>query len=164
MEQEPISRIAIRRKNTMRNILFSVLMVGLSAGLAIAFTDTENAWYQALVLSPLQPPGWVFRAIWSAVYFILAATLFFLLQQGVRGRTLYAYLVNLALLPLWNYLFFATRNPVAAMLVLLLSLVSSIAMAITSFFHNRWISLALLPYVLWLGYALVLNYAVVMLN
>ena len=164
MEQKPDIRIKWPHKNTIGKFMGALLVVGLSAGLVLAFTDTQSDWYGGLVRSPLQPPDWAFSLIWGIQYVDLFFCLFVLSLRNIRGRMLHASLVNLVLLPLLHYIFFATRNPVMGMVVLVLTLFYGILMALYSMGYSKWVALALVPFLIWVTFALVLNYTIVMLN
>ena len=86
--------------------------------------------------------------------------------DGFRGArmALSLYLVQLALNALWSWLFFAWHLGAPAFADILL-LGAAIIMTMIAFWRKSGLAGALLvPYLLWVSFALVLNYAIWQLN
>ncbi|WP_076743273.1 TspO/MBR family protein [Sphingomonas jeddahensis] len=143
-----------------------IVLLGFLSGRSVASGD-ENPWYQALVKPALTPPGWVFPVAWTTLYIMLGLALATILNaRGARGRgvavALFAaqFALNLA----WTPLFFGAHQVSTALLVIVAMLLLSIA---TTFAFRRirkgaaWL---MLPYLIWLGFAGVLNWGILRLN
>ena len=126
-----------------------------------------NSWYATLVKPAIQPPGWAFGLAWTILYALLGLALATVIDaRGNRHRssaiTLFAvaFIANLA----WPPLFFAAHQVVAAFVLLLCALVLAIA---TTFAFGRVRTAAawlMLPYLLWLSFASILNWQTHLLN
>lgn len=123
--------------------------------------------YQELSRPGWAPPAWVFGPVWSALYLLIgiAAWLVWREQGSIGARTaLRLFIVQLVANALWSWLFFAWRQGAVAfgeILILLLLIVSTFV----AFWRVRPLAGALLlPYLLWVGYASALTYAVWRLN
>jgi tryptophan-rich sensory protein len=140
------------------------LLLALAGMLA---TDL-GPWYQALRQPAWKPSDLWFGPVWSTLY-TLAATAAVLVwrrspARSDRRRFLAAWVLNGSLNVLWSALFFRARRPdwaLAEVLLLALSIVLLMVLAGRASGMAVWL---LLPYLLWVGFAAVLNLAVVQLN
>lgn len=136
--------------------------VGLLAGWA---TRTSVAtWYPTLAKPGFTPPNWVFAPVWTLLYALMGVAAFLVWRCGLhrlRVRwALTAFTVQLALNAGWSFAFFGARSPTLG-LVVIVFLWGSLAWTLDRFFRIRaaagWL---LVPYLLWVTYALVLNAAI----
>ena len=64
----------------------AILLLGTISG-RIANSDEGNPWFEALAKPALMPPAWVFGAVWSILYVLMALALAMILHaRGARGR------------------------------------------------------------------------------
>lgn len=125
-------------------------------------------WYRGLAKPAWTPPGWVFPIAWSILYLLIALAGWWVWQTPAEtpGRTaaLAAWGVQLVANAAWSYVFFALRQPPAAVWVLAVILLASIAFIWLTRDSAPGAALAFVPYVLWLSYAASVNIGVVVLN
>ena len=160
----------------MQSTTVSKQILGLAGWLAITFVAAATAaatsvnagaFYAQLVLPAWAPPAWVFGPVWSLLYIVIgvAAWLVWRVNGFHHARwALTLYIVQLALNALWSWLFFGWhRGALAFADILLLWLL--IATTLIAFYRVRalagWL---LVPYLTWVSFASVLNYAVWQLN
>lgn len=126
-------------------------------------TDYFNERYDRIEWAPARG---VFSIMWPLLYFMLTAGVFLFWKDTSHEFyqiVLGLYVANIMLNKIWCLVFFGTRRPWISLLVLLVILGSAIAVLVlygiaTRGDSNLWISFGLyLPYVLWLGFATVLN-------
>lgn len=140
-------------------------------GIIVAPMETGgNLWYNTLTHSMLTPPGWVFSGAWSVLYFFIGLALFFVMltdnpkvhQDKTKAYVLFA--INVVLNLLWSLVFFGAQMPGLALLVLIALIIDVIYM-MREFFRIDKITLwFLIPYILWLFFALYLNGMIIYLN
>jgi tryptophan-rich sensory protein len=130
-------------------------------------TDT-GPWYQALEKPWFQPPDWLFAPAWTLIYALTAIAGVRSWRAAPPGRQrdwlLVAFAANGFLNVLWSLLFFGLRRPdwaLAGVVLLFLSVASLVWLAGR---HAPVARLLLAPYLAWVGFAAVLNLAVVRLN
>lgn len=141
------------------------LVVSLCGGLLTA-TSIED-WYPTLTKPDFNPPGWVFGPMWSTLYLMMAIAAWRVWRRaGWRtGDLSFAlYFLQLALNLGWSALFFGLRRPDLALLDCLGLLVLIAVTALTFRRHDYLAALLLAPYAAWVGFACVLNGAIVALN
>lgn len=143
------------------------LCVATSSLGAIASINARS-FYAGLICPDWAPPGWVFGPVWSALFLAMAVAAWLVWRvpqdSPARSRALRWFVIQLAANALWSWLFFAWHLGGAAFAeVLLLWLL--IASTLLAFWRvQRLAALLLLPYLLWVSFAAVLNYTVWQLN
>lgn len=126
-----------------------------------------NGWYQAIEKSSLNPPDWVFAPVWTTLYIILAVSLWMLWrgrQNPTIKKALGFFLAQLVLNYSWSFVFFSLRAFSAAFWLLIVIDLLTIAAMVLAWSHKCRVSLMLLPYLAWIGFATYLTYAVMRLN
>ena len=140
------------------------VFLGIAGGL---LTDV-GPWYRNLRKPRLNPPDWVFGPAWTIILGLAAWAAADAWSAasgpGERQTVLVLFSANAILHLLWSPLFFKLRRPdwaLIEMAVLWLSLVALVAgLAPISPFA----SLLILPYLLWVSFAMWLNWQIVRLN
>ena len=155
----------MRIKSKALRIILAVLFVVAVAALGSVFTDTSSEWYQNLVKPALQPPGMVFAIVWTVLYGLIATSLSLsVLNPDTQAKTLWLHAANGVLNVLWTYTFFQLHNPGGALFVLLLTIIIAIALYVNVRKTNAAAAYLLIPYLVWLAFALYLNYEIAFLN
>jgi tryptophan-rich sensory protein len=135
---------------------------------SIFTTPAIPTWYAALEKPSFNPPNWLFAPAWITLYLLMGIAAFLvwrkgLGQKGVRAA-LVVFLVQLVLNALWSVVFFGLKSPLWGVVVIL-ALWVAILLTILRFFKLSTAAGALLlPYILWVSFASVLNVAVWVLN
>lgn len=150
------------------------LVIALAAAgtLAVAVVGgmlTEiGPWYHTLRFPGWKPPDWAFGPIWTVILVMAAAAIVLAwLGAGTPGQKALVvglFAVNGALNIAWNYLFFTLRRPDFALVEVGLLWLSILALVVALFPISRAASLLLIPYLVWVGIAALLNYRIVQLN
>ena len=146
------------------------MLLCLTAGaIGSAFTfPAIPGWYASLSKPSFNPPDWVFGPVWTALYVLMgiAAYLVYRAGAGKKGvrAALAAFGVQLCLNVLWSLLFFGLRSPLYG-LICIAALWLAIAATIIKFYGiSKAAGLLLVPYMLWVSFAGLLNYYVWILN
>lgn len=145
---------------------FIILCQG--AGIIGSFFTIQSVegWYQTLEKPDFNPPAWVFGPVWTVLYTLMgiAAWLVHMSKQQGRRFALKLFYVQLALNALWSFAFFGLRSPLYG-LVVILPLWLTISWTILRFDRiDGRAALILVPYILWVTFAALLNYSLLMLN
>jgi len=144
----------------------AVVFLGFVSG-RIGGSGAGNRWFDALAKPDIQPPDWVFGATWSILYVTLGLALAMVLNaRGARFRG-YAvalftvqFVANLA----WSPLFFAAHQVLLAFVLILFMLAFAIATTIAFGRVRRAAAWMMVPYLVWLSFASVLNWQTHVLN
>ena len=123
-----------------------------------------NEGYRLYVQKPsFSPPDWLFPITWGILYALMgigAARIEALPEGKVRSRGLNLFIVQLVVNFFWSLIFFNAQAYGAAFFWLLLLLVLAAAMTLAFYKGDHPAGYLQIPYLLWLGFAAVLNYAV----
>jgi benzodiazapine receptor len=145
------------------------LLLCLGAGaLGSLFTvPSIPSWYASLKKPAWTPPTWLFGPVWTILFVMMALAAWLVwLRAGSAGATaaLTVFAVQLIFNVAWSWLFFARRNPGAALVDIGLLCLS---VGLTAFLFARIELLAaylLLPYLAWIVFAALLNARIWQLN
>lgn len=140
----------------------------VTGGLSSWLTHRDMAAIEALRQPPLAPPGWLFPVVWSALYTMMGVASYLIYTsdapEETKKRALTAYGVQLAFNFLWTIFFFHFRWFLFA-LVWLAALWGLILYTAVLFGRIRKSAgLLLVPYLLWVTFALYLNFGIHLLN
>ncbi len=115
---------------------------------------------------PLSPPGWVFGVAWTVLYTLMgiASYIVFVEQDCKITDQTKSYFYQLFVNFLWPIVFFRFRLFPAAVVVLGVLIILAVANAIEFFKVSKTAGKLLIPYILWLLFALYLNIGVAVLN
>ena len=135
---------------------------------SIFTTPAIPTWYAALEKPPFTPPSWLFAPAWITLYLLIAIAAFLIWRQGLGEEgvksALGIFLVQLVLNALWSVVFFGLQSPLYGMVVII-ALWVAILLTILRFFRLSTAAGALLlPYILWVSFAAVLNISIWVLN
>lgn len=155
-------------KNWLKFII-SVVGCELVGLLGTPFTISAIPnWYATLTKPFFAPPNWLFGPVWIILYFLMGVSFFLIWRQGCKNKkvktaALY-FLAQLALNFIWSPIFFGLRAPLLGLIVIAAMWVY-IIMTIRKFYPlSSSAAYLLLPYLLWVSFATVLNAAIVILN
>lgn len=124
-------------------------------------------WYASLVKPPFNPPNWLFGPVWSALYLLMAISLWRIWQRGhgaAQRATFTAFGVQIVLNVLWSGAFFGLHQPLLALVVIIALLAAIVATIVTSARIDRLASWLYAPYLVWVSFAAVLNASIWLLN
>ena len=130
-------------------------------------TGSDRGWYADLAKPSWTPPAWVFGPVWMVLYGMMAVAAWLVWMRRRRqpgSAPLVMFAVQLAFNAAWTPLFFGLHRPGIALVDIVL-LWLALAATVWLFFRRRAVAgLLLLPYLLWVSFAVVLNFALWHLN
>ena len=157
------------RKKKSLVLLYSVGISFLAGGIGSVFTYSAiPTWYAQLSKPFFNPPNWLFGPVWSLLYVCMGISLFLIYttktKETIKNGAVSIFYVQLVLNAVWSILFFGLKNPGIA-LVEIICLWLFILLTIVRFDKiNRIAGGLLIPYLLWVSFASVLNLSIVILN
>jgi len=142
------------------------LLVGFVGSLVT--TPSVSTWYVALNRPSFTPPSWLFAPAWTVLFILMGIALFVIWTKGRKHENfsvaLSIFAAQLVFNFIWSLIFFGFHRPGLAFIEIL---ILWILIAVNIFyFHkiNKTAGWLLIPYILWVSFAAVLNYAVFALN
>ena len=149
-------------------VAWILLLVALGAGAGVLFAPDD--WYDALLKPTFNPPSWLFGPVWTALYALMAVALWLVRRhldsdyRALLRRATQLFAVQFVLNLVWTPLFFGLHSAGLAFLDICLLW---LALLSTTLAFGRVRPLAgylLLPYMLWVSFALVLNGTIWLMN
>lgn len=150
-------------------LIISVIACELVGFLGTPFTISAiPTWYETLNKPFFAPPNWLFGPVWTLLYFLMGVAFYLIWKQGwkkKKARTAGKYfVVQLALNFIWSPIFFGLRAPLLGLIVIVAMWVL-ILLTMKKFYPVSGLaSYLLVPYILWVTFATLLNAAIVVLN
>jgi translocator protein len=137
-------------------------------GVLGAVVTDLSPWYYALKKPSFQPPDWLFGPVWTAIFAMLATSGVLAWRTaadaGTRSWVIRLYAFNLVLNLLWSTLFFRFQRPDWALFEVVFLWASIAALIWSLLLRSRLASWLLVPYLVWVTFAAILNMAIVQLN
>lgn len=146
----------------------SVVLCFIAAAVGSHYTEKSvDTWYPSLNKPAFTPPDWVFPIVWSILYFLMGVSLATILTVGTReqvGLPVSLFALQLLLNMAWSFIFFGQKNPLGGFVTVVL-LWFTVAFTTLSFANIAFeAGLMLVPYLLWVSFALLLNWGIVRAN
>ena len=150
-------------------ILLPALVLPLAVGgLAAFLTKDGMMMFQAMPKPPLTPPGWIFPAVWTALYLLMGFASYLVWMSDAsairKERALTAYALSLAANFIWPLIFFGMELYLLAFIWLILLWLLSAAATVLFHYISERAGKLMLPYMLWLSFAAYLNLGVWILS
>ena len=140
------------------SVFIFVILALIVGGLASSNT-ADDIWYQDLIKSPLNPPGYVFGIVWPILYLLMSISAF-----RTFNETKNLFLIQLLFNAIWSWLFFAFQMPFIALLNIWLLIYLNIKLNLKMFNQDKLSGFLFIPYILWLFFASYLNLFIVLNN
>ncbi|MBI2483488.1 tryptophan-rich sensory protein [Candidatus Uhrbacteria bacterium] len=158
----------MHRENAAK-LTIAILVSELAGIIGSLFTGPAiPGWYAGIVKPAIAPPNWVFGPVWVTLFALMGVAAFLVWQRGWERRpvrvALGVFLGQLVLNALWSVLFFGLRSPVAALGEIVVLWVAILATIIAFARISRPAAYLLIPYIVWVSFAGVLNYQIWQLN
>ena len=146
-------------------LIFNILAFGASAWGSYVTSLYKEPWYSMISKPSFNPPEWIFAPVWITLYIAMSVAIWLIWINPKRvEKIIYIYFIHLLINGSWSLFFFGLH----------LILVSLIVIAIIIFFVvwliklyypiNKISSFLMIPYLMWLSYAFILNFYIFILN
>ena len=146
-------------------LLILLIICFAVAGLGgLATTPNIPNWYAGLVKPSWTPPAWVFGPVWSVLYLSMAVAAWLVWRLGNAKVPMTLFAVQLAFNAAWSWLFFGLHSPGAAFIDIVLLWAAIVATIYAFWRRSRLAGLLFVPYLAWVTFAAVLNFAIWRLN
>jgi len=142
------------------------LLIGFLSGFATQ--SSVNDWYPALNKPGFNPPNEIFAPVWTVLYVLMGVAAGMVWSKGFHHiwvkTALYHFGLQLLFNALWSIVFFGLKNPLLAFFVIL-TLMTLVLLTIKWFkVVSKVAAYLLIPYLLWICFATILNYKIWELN
>lgn len=156
-------------KNNYAILIGNILVAQLAGGIGTFFTfDAISTWYVYLNKPFFSPPNWVFGPVWIILYTLMGTSAYLVWRRHQFSKKAQAfwhvYWAQLALNALWSILFFGFKFTGLAFIEILAMWYFIVRAIQESRKIDNWAGYLLYPYLIWVSFASILNFAIVVLN
>ena len=150
--------------------IVSLMVCFGASGLGALFmaNDSVNNWYAQLQKPNITPPDWVFGPAWTILYLLMSISFFLVCNKGLDypkvKLAIGLFLIQLVLNAIWTPLFFGFHLILLALTDIVVLFLAILATLLIFKTISVPASMLLLPYLLWVGYATILNGSICYLN
>lgn len=157
----------MRKNEILTLVIFCavILILGGSGGL---FVGHNMDWYQTLKKPFFTPPSGVFGPVWTVLYLLMGISLFLVWRTETsaakRKTAIACFIFQFVFNLLWTPIFFGMKQPLIALgdiVILWLAIFATVS----SFLRvSKIAGILLLPYIIWVSFAAILNASICILN
>jgi translocator protein len=143
------------------------ILIPVVGGMVTGFLATRNAKkiYSNLKKPDFSPPSWVFPTVWTSLYTMMGTAHYRVaMKEDPTKKAKALYDIQLGLNFLWSFLFFRWGLRGTAFAEISLLLTATTLTTYRFFQKDKAAGVMMIPYVLWVSYALRLNYSTWQLN
>ncbi len=157
-------------KSKTLKLIISILICQFAGFLGSFFTTPKIAtWYQGVTKPSFNPPNYLFGPVWTILFILMGISLYIIWTSKFKDRAykkevIIIFAIQLILNILWSILFFGLESPMFAFFEIMILWISIFATIIGFYKISRIASLILIPYILWVSFASVLNFFIWKLN
>ena len=157
----------MKKKTTYIGIAVIVcLLIGFLSGFATQ--SSVGTWYATLNKPGFNPPNWIFAPVWTFLYITMGISAGLVWAKGFYHiwvkTALYYFGFQLLFNALWSIVFFGLREPFWALMVIVILIILILATIKWFRIVSKPAAYLLLPYLLWVCFAMVLNFNIWILN
>jgi tryptophan-rich sensory protein len=153
-------------RDDLPGVLAAVVLVNLLGSAPAALGGPGSAWFRSLAKPAIYPPPWVFGVVWPVLFTLLGIGLYLVWRADDSGRRLALglFVGQMIFNVAWTPVFFRAQNLALALGVIGTLLVLATPMAVAFWRVDRRAGLLVVPYLLWVAFAAVLNYRFIAVN
>jgi len=123
-----------------------------------------NGWYSELAKPIFSPPNWLFGPVWISLYLLMGISLYLLWTSKRSKKAIELFVAQLIVNALWSFIFFGLQSPLLGFIWILILLLLIIFTMIETYKVNKVSMYILIPYLIWVSFATILNLAIFILN
>ena len=149
---------AVNLFNKKLSVFVFVILALILGGLSSSNT-ADDLWYQGLIKSDLNPPGYVFGIVWPILYLLMSISAYRNFDSIAR-----LFFIQLFFNTIWSWLFFFYQLAFIALSNIWLLIFLNINILIVLARRDKLSMVLYIPYVMWLLFASYLNLFIVINN
>ncbi|HWR26719.1 MAG TPA: TspO/MBR family protein [candidate division Zixibacteria bacterium] len=161
--------MTINRSGESKKLVISIAICLFAGVLGSVFTTPAiPTWYAALIKPTFAPPNWVFFPVWTALFIMMGISLFFVWRMNSKDqlvkKALLLFSAQLILNITWSAAFFGLKSPLAGLIDISILLILILFTTLNFMKLSRTAGLLLIPYLIWVSFAAILNFEIWRLN
>ena len=153
--------------NSFITFLLNISIPHIAGIIGSYFTISSiKIWYIYLKKPSFSPPNWIFSPVWLTLYTLIGFSFYlFHKKNQFKSKNIYfLYGFHIFLNCIWSILFFGTHQVLFALIDLFLMIITLIILMKWFYKLNKNSFYLLVPYLVWICFACILNYNILILN
>lgn len=138
------------------------ILMPLILGSIVGLLTSGN--YNEIIMPKFMPPKILFPIVWSILYILMGISRYLIDNKGNNHNAITIYRIGLIVNLLWPFLFFNFKWFLFSFLWIILLIILASIMIIRFYKLSKSSSLLQIPYLIWLIFASILNFAIYTLN
>jgi len=144
-------------------VCFLVAIVG-----SIVTTPAISTWYTTLNKPVFNPPNSLFAPVWTVLFLLMGISLYLVWAKKAKAEkkklAVELFFAQLIFNYLWSLLFFGLYSPILAFVDIILLWIAILVTIIKFYDLSKTAAYLLIPYLVWVSFAAILNYSIIILN
>jgi tryptophan-rich sensory protein len=150
-------------------IIVAIVACELAGIIGSVFTTPSiPGWYAGIAKPSFNPPNWIFGPVWTLLYALMGLAAYLVYEKGFKRpevkKALAVFAAQLLLNALWSIVFFGAHMILGAAVVIVLLWAMILATILLFTKISKTAAYLLVPYILWVTFAAVLNVSFYVLN
>ncbi len=148
----------------------AIISVFLVSAIGSLITNKGMDWYNAINLPSFTPPGSFIGMVWTIIFILATFSILFFLRKNKENKEirfqpiLLFFIANGILNIFWSTLFFGWGMIFWSIVEMTVLNVTTLILIILLWKNNKFSSVLLWPYLLWVSFATYLTYNIWLLN
>ena len=154
-----------------KSLIFILLITFLSSFIAGFITQLNiDPWYQSLNKLSFSPPNWIFGPVWTVLYAFMSIAIWVVYEKSKKSDLIFSrkilryYFYHLAVNFSWSFIFFYFHLIFFAFINILVLIITIILLMNLYFPRSKISFILMVPYLLWVTFAAVLNLGLYLIN
>ena len=149
--------------------LLTCLLIPLSVGAISGIVSGSGIdKFDSMVKPPLSPPSWLFPIVWTLLFILMGIASYLVFTSGKERtdivRALIFYGIQLFFNFFWSIIFFNFEWYLVAFIWLVMLWIFILITTILFYKISKTAGYLMIPYLVWVGFAGYLNFAIYLLN
>lgn len=182
----------MKKFSNTSKFLISVLICELAGVIgSFATAPVIDTWYEELTKPGIAPPGWIFAPVWIILFFLMGISLYLVWKKKWRVKisesdrkkiywncfskklwvgswkeenAVMIFALQLFLNIWWSIIFFGFQSPIGAFFEIVALWIAILYTIINFWRISKSAAYLLIPYIIWVSFAAVLNFLFWQLN
>ncbi|MDD2531727.1 MAG: tryptophan-rich sensory protein [Candidatus ainarchaeum sp.] len=149
--------------------LFALIVLCQIIGASGSLFTIPNipTWYAFINKPFFSPPNWLFAPVWTIIFLLMGVALYLVIEtkkSDQKNLAIVLFGIQFFFNVLWSFLFFGLRSPLLGLIGVIILWFSIVATILGFYKVSKKSAYLLLPYILWVSFATILNLAILLMN
>jgi len=154
-----------------KSLILILLVTFFSSSIAGYVTRINiDPWYQSLNRLPISPPDWIFAPVWTTLYAFMSIAIWIVYEKtkvsepNFSKKIIKIYFYHLVINLTWSFVFFYYHLIFAAFINIIFLIIAISILMVLYLPRSRISFILMVPYLLWVIFASVLNFGLYLIN